>query len=39
MQGVSLTEIDDRVAESTEKDQTARTYRLILPYTLRKIIP
>ena len=34
---VSLTEINDRAAESAEQDQTARTCRLILLYTLRKI--
>ena len=32
------TEINDTTAESAEQDQTARMYRLILLYTLRKII-
>ena len=36
MCGVSLTEVNDKAAESEEKDQTARMYRLILLYTLRK---
>ena len=34
-----MTEINDISAESVEQDQTARMCRLILPYTLRKVIP
>ena len=37
--GVSLTEIDDRSAESAEQDQTTRMCRLILLYTIRKLKP
>ena len=32
-----LTEISDRLAESADQDQTARSCSLILLYTLRKI--
>ena len=33
---LSLTEFNDRAAESAGQDQTARIYRLILLYTLQK---
>ena len=39
LDGVSLIEFNNRVAESVEQDQTTRMYRLILLYTLRKINP
>ena len=35
--GVSLTDVNDRTADSVEQDQTARMCSLILLYTLRKI--
>ena len=37
--GISLTKLTDRGAERAEQDQTARMYRLILIYTVRKITP
>ena len=37
LDGVPLTKVNDRVAESGEQDQTARMYSLILLYTLPKI--
>ena len=36
--GVPLTEINNRIDENAEQDQTARMYMLILLYTVRKII-
>ena len=39
MNKVSSTEVDDRVAESAEQDQTARMCRLILLYSLRQNKP
>ena len=37
--GVSWTEVNYRVVESAERDQTERMCRLISLYTLRKKIP
>ena len=39
LNGVSFTETDDRIAESADRDDTARMCSLILLYTLRKINP
>ena len=35
--GVLLSEINDSVAESVDRDQTAHSCRLVLLYTLRKM--
>ena len=37
LEGILLIEINDRAAESAERDQTTRMCSLILLYTLRKI--
>ena len=37
--GVSLKKFNDTAPESAEQDQTARTCRLILLYTVRKVNP
>ena len=37
LDGISLAEMDDRVSERAQQDQTARMCRLILVYTLRNI--
>ena len=36
---VSLTEINDRIAESADQDQPVRMCRLILLHTLRQMSP